>query len=421
MRCPTCKEYVPEGFGLETCPACHADLPSASTPSKEPALFEPSLDQKTPDPIVFQQIPKTLVAGKQNLVFQFLFNFGYKRSMRAALGFWLVYTFLGGSFALLCGATEFMLFHGHLPPLLGIKGGQFLAPCISALIAILILKQKKRLLNPIDLIFAAIGIFVSFKVGMLPGFLIISLLTLRTNRGLSSSSMQYTRFSLFTKRGAWILMLFVVFTFLILGIFIPRGGHSYYVDDDETVGAGIPDNRVFSFNGSFFKVFLNYPQDMYAPVLGEEVFLTKGGSTHFLKLVVVNTEGEGLPVRYRVRSMTLSDSEKIYPFLLFHHFLYNDEIKKGIERHLPEEKLPKEALTNSSNILSNADFVADFNSALYFGYDLKNPPKRLKLNFEIEVYKLGDEPKKVIKQSIDLHRIDRDPMDWIKTQVRGKR
>lgn len=223
------------------------------------------------------------------------------------------------------------------------------------------------------------------------------------------------------KAWIWILALIVIPVVLIL---FPRSGRSYYIDGDKTVSwVGIPDNRIFQFKGDFFYLTVHYPEDMYTSVLGTEVFLTKGGATHFLKIAVTNRKRGGLPVRYRVRSIKLTSGDKEHPFLLFQTSLYTDEIKKqSVADAYVGNLVARNVLQHSAELLPKLDFTPGFTNIdeLYFGYELKKPPQKLLLSFEIEVYQLGGEPKEVVKEIIDLTRVDGDPLDYIKRQTRRR-
>lgn len=219
----------------------------------------------------------------------------------------------------------------------------------------------------------------------------------------------------------WIIALIVIPILLIL---FPRSERSYYIDSDKTVGMFIPDNRVFQFKGSFFYLTIRYPQDMYASVLGTEVFLRNGGATHFLEIAVTNSGRGGLPIRYTVKSILLSDGDKEYPFLLYQRSLYTDEIKKQLAAGAKVGAYEaRSALQYSAKLLPKLDFASGVTNQdeLYFGYEFKKPPKKLYLSFEIEIYKLGGEPKEVVKETIDLTRVNGDPLDYIKRRTWRRR
>ncbi|MFA6601047.1 MAG: hypothetical protein WCU74_08565 [Candidatus Omnitrophota bacterium] len=414
MRCPLCNQYVPEGLGLKVCPGCNGDLTAAATIPLAPPNLINQTSQGSKVPSMKSQAP---VASKQNSIVKFLFNFGYKRTLREALGLWVVYLLLGLGLSLCFTIMQSKIFHGHFVPGFGIKGMPWGPLLESTLLVFLILKQKRRFLSFLDILFAGLAIFISVKTGFLTSLLIISLLTMRSIKSKASSGPLAVRAS---KWWIWFLVPCLLVA-LIAAVLFLKSGRSYYIDSDQTVGMGVPDNRVYQFNGGFFNLTIRYPEDMYAPVLGQEGFLRRAGATHHLDLAVIETERYGLPVRFRVRSLELHDREKTHPFFLFQQDLSSDELKKKISQHMPEDLALREALLSSRDLLPQLDFSSCSNiDELYFGYELKHPPRKLQLNFEIEVYQLGGEPKKVVKGSIDLKRVDEDPMDWIKKQAEGR-
>ena len=67
-------------------------------------------------------------------------------------------------------------------------------------------------------------------------------------------------------------------------------------------------------------------------------------------------------------------------------------------------------MARERGLLPKLDFsVASNLENIYCGYEMEQPPSKLHLSFEIEVYQLGGERREVIKKEIDLQRVDRDP------------
>lgn len=366
--------------------------------------------------------------NKQDSTIRLLFDFKAKKSFRDALAFCIAYTFLGIIASFVCGIIEYLIFHRHAPALFGITGGRFLAFLETAFLAFLILKHKRLLFSIPDCIVAILGAIISLNSGIWPGFPIISLLTMRSPK-LSGEEEIAANADIPASRNSkkkiimWMGITLFISILIATGFYFSNRGRTYYVDSDVAVGYGTPENRIYAYDGSFFRVVVHYPQDMFSSVLGEEFFLSKGGETHFLTIAVADPNRGGLPLRYRVRSISLSDGKKTYPFLLYQSVLHTDEIRKQKESAVNEKDVSvRNALQNATELFPKIDFTNSFgNDNLFFGYELRNPPKKLRLSFEIEVYQLGGEPKEVVKDTIELKRVTGDPMGWIKNQTRGRR
>lgn len=194
----------------------------------------------------------------------------------------------------------------------------------------------------------------------------------------------------------------------------PLTHHSYYIDSDPIGHVGVPENRTFVADASFFRLLFYYPADMYSPIGGHEVFLQPSGATHYSNLAVVAKKE--FRVRFRVKSITLKDkSGKLYAHSNYHVELTRD-IVNGQQQAIKDKR---KALEETTAMVPRVDFSPSSSSeGLFYGYSLPKPPADLLLSLEIEVYTIDGRRKQTIKELVELKRVKSDPHDWIKRKMK---
>lgn len=226
-----------------------------------------------------------------------------------------------------------------------------------------------------------------------------------------------------------LLILFSIITIIVFSGFTFFQTRSYYVDSDTGATRGAyPDNRYYRYEGEFYSIFLQYPADLYARYLGQEVFLQYGGCTHFISLVVKSElnlpdSRKNVPVRYRIQRFELKTLDgEIIPVQINQMDMYRDFLRKAAgNQEKSTAKMIPGVLQEITRSIPSVDFNYESNlDEVYFGYILKEPPQKLTLEFELEVYTLSRSKKDVFKASIPLQLVLGDPAGWVKSSVRGR-
>ncbi len=221
-----------------------------------------------------------------------------------------------------------------------------------------------------------------------------------------------------SKRRKFVVPAAIIILCLAVVMVISNGtGHlvnkrSYYVDSKSSVGyGGFPENRAYAANGDFYRLIIRYPQDLFAIVGGTETFLTNGQCTHEANLAVVGARDS--KIRFRVLSFDLKTAQG----RVLEHLNYNQYMTSDILREQGPIKDWKAALRRTAELIPKADFTTPTNTdEIYYGYTMKDPPSSLLLSFEVEIYTLDRARKDRVKDTVELTRVDRDPMEWVRNQ-----
>ncbi len=185
--------------------------------------------------------------------------------------------------------------------------------------------------------------------------------------------------------------------------------HSYYIDGDIPQGRGVPNNRTYIKDGGFYRLVINYPQDLFSMVGGMEVFLLPGGSTHFASIVGVSKSD--IPVRFQIKKfeMLTPDNKAINPVN------YQGKLTPDLIRKQGIIKDKKKALIETAKLIPQMDFTYTSNlDNVYYGYELKRPPENLTLSFDVDIYTLDRTQRDEVTETIQLKRVNGDPKAWLR-------
>lgn len=222
-----------------------------------------------------------------------------------------------------------------------------------------------------------------------------------------------------SKRRPYILYtILVVFVSLVLlglwGAARTVVGRSCYASDVPVAkNSWIPDNRVYIWQGSFFRLLIRYPEDLQDSIGGEEIHLKNGGATHQANIALAPSIEA--PVRYRIKSFVLRSLDgKNLENIVYHPVLTRDILKK---QGAPYDW--KAALIETTSLTPKCDFTYSSSPGdIFYGYFLTRPPDGLVLDFDIDVYTLDGSRKESVTDTIRLHRLNEAPDAYIRASIR---
>jgi hypothetical protein len=114
-------------------------------------------------------------------MFNHLFDFGYQRSTKEALGFYIAYLVLAIVAAMLLGGVAGMIGEGDTAYELGVKIGSIVAVVASVVLSFLIIRAK-RLYSFGMILLGIVSGLLALITGGLGGFIPVAYLSTRENR-----------------------------------------------------------------------------------------------------------------------------------------------------------------------------------------------------------------------------------------------